>query len=82
MVSLPSTGYGKAIFFKFWLELASQIPVGSGAQRPVLMGMNPKIVVPMSFYLISLFGFISWFLHFVSLLLLTVSWWDLHLQKR
>lgn len=71
------------------MELASQIPVGSGAQiqrpdgaiRPGLMEMNPKVIVPISFYFPSLFGSISWFLCFMALLLLTISWWDLHLQK-
>lgn len=89
MVSQPSTGYGKAIFFKFFLELAGQMPVGSGAQiqrpegaiRPGLIEINPKVIVPIAFYFISLFGSISWFLHFVALLLLTISWWDLTLAE-
>lgn len=64
MISLSSTGYGKAIFFIFFLELTDQIPVSEaqrpdGAIRPGLMEINPKIIVPISFYFISLFGSIS-----------------------
>lgn len=44
-----------------------------GAIRSGLMEINPKTIVPRFSYFLSLFGSISWFLHFMSMLLLTGS---------